>query len=969
MRFILFILSMLVCSAAIGTEKHEPASASALFTNPYMTMGDFSPNGELLSMVVRENGSRYLSIFDTITKEITHLDSLGHSGTVSDIRWINDNRLYFELKNSKRNKEFVIDFQKTESGYTAGTTQIRVNGELVDFILPGSDKLLYAVKRPYANSGSDLVLITLDELLAERNLINGKVGIPRGKNVKFFYDYDKRHLYSIVYDDDNEQFKFYYRSFDEPKWHKYLTLTDSSDKFSPIGFINETTLAVLTNQETDKVSLYEYNIETESLGRLLYNHPRYDLVDATLSYEDGKIISVSYLDHGRYTKEYLEDTKDEKAEQISALLSGKQWRNMATHEEKGLRVVFTYGSNEPGAYYLYDENTNNLQLISSRYPGLDNNLFSKTHVFSVEAEDGAQIEAYLNLPVYGSHNTLLVMPHGGPIGIRENDSFNKEVQYFANRGYATLRINFRGSKGFGKKFLESGIGQFGQRIEADIKVVLDHVAQNHTFKNVCAMGASYGGYSSTMLAIDFPELIDCVVASYGIYDLPLLFNESAHKTSEEFRKAVVNTVGENNASLKERSPVYSANKLSQPIFLIAGYEDWVAPLEHTHRLEYVLKKYGKPVDSLYYRGTGHGHSNWFWDAHQAAATDNFLRQTLGLPILTDADDPNVNVFIADLVSVADSYNFNDKVDNDTAKAMHYFEQAAALNHPKSTYFLGALYYDGKGVEQDFNKAHEYFEKASHLGYSRSLYFLAKINAKGQGKEVDNALAVKYYQQAKDAGYNASVLASLARHYCFGLGVTKDVPTCVKYLSFKEIANDEALKKHAVTSSAKHERIRTLRYILTSDTFTTDERQQIQKLMEDEFQVQLHDIDVKLDSFGTLKSNKLNSETRLIDGHANDTIGVNFHLVSTDWLTKKTIQNALLVTWSLVSGTNEKIHLSEDIIHGGTQRWRARHTLKNSLQPGDAIVVDFYNIAGELEYSHQFDVAIPTIESEEEDATE
>ena len=315
-------------------------------------------------------------------------------------------------------------------------------------------------------------------------------------------------------------------------------------------------------------------------------------------------------------------------------------------------------------------------------PELDNYTFSSAQLITVTSDD-KQLEAYYYPAVWNPNDVLLVMPHGGPVGVRDTVEFNRVVQFYTTRGYAVLQVNFRGSFGFGKAFRQGGVGEFGQQIEKDIVKAIEVVQQKYPAQKRCAIGASYGGYSALMLSILHPDLIDCVVARFGIYDLPLMFNESNVKTSEEWLEKIENTVGEYNENLFDISPVYLARKIEKPLLLTAGYDDDVATFEHTSRLDYVLTKLGKPFEHVYYKHTGHGHSTWTGDRHEHIVIDDFIRRQLkiediDLLSLPESEQQNLT---SDLLDVASEFLRSYRLDTDEKQATYFYQKALKSGQP------------------------------------------------------------------------------------------------------------------------------------------------------------------------------------------------------------------------------------------------------------------------------------------------
>jgi pimeloyl-ACP methyl ester carboxylesterase len=402
----------------------------------------------------------------------------------------------------------------------------------------------------------------------------------------------------------------------------------------------------------------------------------------------------------------------------------------------------------------------------------------------IEVEPGVEIEAFLTRPSKVQHNVLLVMPHGGPIGVQEYNHFNPEVQYYVSRGFSVLRVNFRGSSGFGKTFQKSGVGQFGQQIEHDISAAVSKVTSRYKFDKMCAIGASYGGYSSIMLAIKHPDSYDCVVAAYGIYDLPLLYNTSNTKISDEHRLAVTKTVGEYSTKLTAVSPVYLSEKINLPVLLIAGKADEISGFEQSHRMYYMLKRAGKPVETLFYKNTGHGHLDWWGDRHESAFTVDYLHRTLNLkplwpPATTQAGE--ITQTLGDDLSInSDGYNFStNNVTNNKDKAIEYYQQAIALQHAPSMYRLGQMKLaeldpGSSQLKTQTGPAVEWLQQASEHGHYAATYHLGDDLLFGRYVEKDWPKSYQLFKLAAEQNtnpYDYNPEVNMAYMLCLGKGVT------------------------------------------------------------------------------------------------------------------------------------------------------------------------------------------------------
>ncbi len=234
---------------------------------------------------------------------------------------------------------------------------------------------------------------------------------------------------------------------------------------------------------------------------------------------------------------------------------------------------------------------------------------------SYQARDGSLIHGYLTLPPGGgsSNLPLIVNPHGGPWA-RDIRSFNREVQFLASRGYAVLQINFRGSTGYGRKWLEAGYGQWGLAMQDDITDGVNWaVAQGIADpRRVGIYGASYGGYA-TMAGLAFtPDLYRCGVNYVGVTDIELLL-KTIPKGWEVVRAQLEVTTGDarkNRERLEATSPLVHADQIRAPVFFVYGNLDDRVNRKHATRLAGQLRKNHVPVEGMVRCDEGHGYRHW-----------------------------------------------------------------------------------------------------------------------------------------------------------------------------------------------------------------------------------------------------------------------------------------------------------------------------------------------------------------------
>jgi dipeptidyl aminopeptidase/acylaminoacyl peptidase len=245
------------------------------------------------------------------------------------------------------------------------------------------------------------------------------------------------------------------------------------------------------------------------------------------------------------------------------------------------------------------------------------------------ARDGLEIPAYLTVPVGRDERQLplVVLPHGGPF-VRDEWDYDFLVQYLANRGYAVLQPNFRGSTGFGRAFNESGFGQFGKAMQDDVNdgVAWLTGAGIADPRRVCVVGWSYGGYVAQVASFRDPDIYRCAASIAGISDLRAMMRyDSRFMFGEQYRKWSARITGnEPSWELNEVSALPQVQAVRMPLFLAHGAAYDKVRVGQSARLAAALRKAGKPHEYLRIENGDHS----LWDSAQRTqllgALDRFL---------------------------------------------------------------------------------------------------------------------------------------------------------------------------------------------------------------------------------------------------------------------------------------------------------------------------------------------------------
>ena len=384
---------------------------------------------------------------------------------------------------------------------------------------------------------------------------------------------------------------------------------------------------VLSNGRTGRLGLYEFNLKRFELGKLVFEHPEVDIDSVKFSADGRQVEGVLFTDD-RQRVTWLDDLMKEVQKEIDDALKGRV--NMVTSHsaDRTKFLVSTGTANDPGHYYFYDRNAAVMTRLATRYDALNGKVLAPVKPVSYRARDGLEIPSYLTLPVGRTPGKLplIVMPHGGPFA-RDSWQYDPWVQFLANRGYAVLQPNFRGSTGYGQGYLEKGFGQYGTGIQDDISdgvrwLVSEGIADA---SRVCIFGASFGGYAAMWGAITTPQLYRCAISFAGVtdvgdimrYDKTLLYPVSYQR----WRRRIE---GDDKADFDDISPLRHVDKLGVPLLLVHGTADRVVPFLQAQKMAKALKKSGKPFEFLDLKDVPHGFRSDADHTKFLSAVDAFL---------------------------------------------------------------------------------------------------------------------------------------------------------------------------------------------------------------------------------------------------------------------------------------------------------------------------------------------------------
>lgn len=360
-----------------------------------------------------------------------------------------------------------------------------------------------------------------------------------------------------------------------------------------------------------------------------------DLAAAVFSEATDELAETIYIDarERRYArdKSFAADRK-----WLESKFPGKEVGSGSRTLDAKVWLVTANSDTEPGETYLFDRTTHKLTFQYKLWEKLPRDALAEMKPVSYTSSDGLEIPAYLTLPKGLAPKGLpaLVIPHGGP-SARDFWGFNGLAQFFANRGYAVLMPNFRGSTGYGKKFLDAGNGEWGRKMQDDLTWGVKYlVAQGVADpKRVGILGGSYGGYA-TLAGVTFtPDLYAAAVDIVGPSDLPSPL-ESIPPYWEAQRKILYSRVADpttpdGRALLEAESPLRYVNKIKTPLMVVQGANDPRVNRSQAEEIVIALRDRGYPVEYLMAPDEGHGFQRPVNNMACFMAAEAFLAKYLG----------------------------------------------------------------------------------------------------------------------------------------------------------------------------------------------------------------------------------------------------------------------------------------------------------------------------------------------------
>ncbi len=630
MKNIFISLGLLISFNAIAEISVTEEFIERFSSLPSYTGVDISPDGKMISVITKmPDDKKGLTIFDAEDLSLINTITLTNDEEISSYYWVNNTRIlirvgYYDKKNGRGSagEYFSINFDSTKPAYVFGmrsrnsktkkSVLDKMSAGYVENILEDDDKHVVISVYPFSksNTGTFTTSVRLNiyngqqKKLGKSPLAGGQVrtdskGIPRFVNGS---------------DADNNTVTMY-RASKKDDWEVLSKTPYGEGEVFPVNISKDgSTIHTLDSTETSTYQLKKINTITGE-SEVVFHHPKFDaypqIIDDVVL---GATINPGYSQ--AYWFEIDSPLQNSILQAVNAfngnvdVFDTKEVGIVALTKARDKAILAIRDSVSSPKYYLYDMEKGQMKYLLTMWPEIDDSGLEEEVPFNFKNSDGVVIHGYYTRAKNQQKDQavpMIVVPHGGPHA-RDSWGFDPDTHIFSQAGYAVIKINFRGSNGYGKEFTKLGFGEWGADTQQDIIEATEWAIDEGIAdpNKIGIYGGSFGGYSAAMAPMLRPDLYKSSVAYIGVFDLEMLYNEGDIRGIKWGGKYLDKTLGTDPEKIKAMSPVLQADKLQAPIIIVSGEEDQRAPVEHAYALAEALKKAGKEHELIIVPKEGHG---------------------------------------------------------------------------------------------------------------------------------------------------------------------------------------------------------------------------------------------------------------------------------------------------------------------------------------------------------------------------
>ena len=599
------ILSLIIVSGcSSNNEKPPQLPLEDFFKNPEKSYFKISPNGKYISYTAPWNSRMNIFIQEIgkdSAKQVTFEDQRSIGGYI----WVNDTRILY-AKDENGNEDFKLYAVNIDgSDRNCLTCYPNVRATLIDDLVQNPDEIIVGLNM------RDSTVFDPYRL----NILTGELSLLAenpGNIINWETDHDGVLRLATAIEGGVNQ-TLLYRDSEKDEFEPVLK-TNWKNEFIPQFFtFDNKMIYALSNIGRDKLEVVVFDPKSKTETEVLFKHADVDVSKIWYS-RKRKVITTAYYTTDKKQEHFFDNQAKEHYQMLKSELKGYEVSIVSNDLNEQRFIVKAYSDKTKGKYYLYDKKTEKLSHITTVSDWLNEDYLADMKPISYTSRDGLKIHGYLTLPKGKSAKNLpvIINPHGGP-WTRDYWGFNPEVQFLANRGYAVLQMNFRGSTGYGKKFWLKSVKQWGKDMQNDISdgaiwLIEKGIADPN---RIAIYGSSWGGYAALAGATYTPELYACAIDYVGPSNL-FTFLASLPPYWEPMRQMWYTLIGDpekDSELLTEISPALNVEKISIPILIAQGANDPRVNRLESDQMVQALKSQGVEVEYIVKEDEGHGFKN------------------------------------------------------------------------------------------------------------------------------------------------------------------------------------------------------------------------------------------------------------------------------------------------------------------------------------------------------------------------
>jgi dipeptidyl aminopeptidase/acylaminoacyl peptidase len=646
----------LLCAAILLPAQAAPDPAAAFGARESIISIRLSPNGRKVAYVAPSRGQgASLYIVDLASGESNVAASAnGQPQRLDDCGWVSDERLVCNIYSVQRVEGFVTNASRLIALDSDGGNLQQLGqrdsayqryarffgGNILDW-LPGEDgavlmgqqfipeqRMLTRIER--RENGYGVVRIDT-RTLAQRRVVDPNPAaidyITDGQGtVRFMAVRPMRGDTGQV----SNEIRFMYRRAGANEWLDfgvYNQLTRQGPY--PVAVDRALNAAYVFETLNGRRALYRVALDGSNRRELVASHNQVDVDGLIQIGRGGRVVGASYATDQRHSIIFDPDLRTLTERLTRAVPNLPLIQVVDTSADESKLLIWAGSDTDPGRYFLFDKGSRALSEIMLARPQLEGVALAPVRAVNYPAADGTSIPGYLTLPVGSSGRGLpaIVLPHGGPEA-RDEWGFDWLAQYYANRGFAVLQPNFRGSSGYGDAWFQRNGFQSWRTAVGDVAdagrwLVSQGIADP---AKLAIVGWSYGGYAALQANVIAPDLFKAVVAIAPVTDLNLLKEE--YRFSAGFASAR-DFIG-SGAHIREGSPAQNAAAIRAPVLMFHGTLDNNVGIAQSRLMRERLSGAGRQAELVVFNGLDHGLDDSEARARMLRESDAFLRRTLGI---------------------------------------------------------------------------------------------------------------------------------------------------------------------------------------------------------------------------------------------------------------------------------------------------------------------------------------------------